>query len=65
MANGAEDGVFWICFEDVLVYFDCIDICKVSYNFEDVLVYFDFIKNLTSLSPCHQPCARCGRAGAR
>uniref|UniRef100_A0A8D8YZE4 Calpain-D n=1 Tax=Cacopsylla melanoneura TaxID=428564 RepID=A0A8D8YZE4_9HEMI len=29
MPRGASDGVFWISFEDVLKYFDCIDICKV------------------------------------
>jgi len=28
-AHGNDDGVFWIAFEDVLKYFDCIDICKV------------------------------------
>ncbi|CAH0388992.1 unnamed protein product [Bemisia tabaci] len=29
MPHGASDGVFWISFDDVLKYFDCIDICKV------------------------------------
>ncbi|XP_030382304.1 calpain-D isoform X2 [Scaptodrosophila lebanonensis] len=29
MPHGASEGVFWISFEDVLSYFDCIDICKV------------------------------------
>ena len=30
MSGGGDDGVFWIAFQDVLQYFDCIDICKVN-----------------------------------
>ncbi|XP_045479143.1 calpain-D [Harmonia axyridis] len=29
MPDGPEDGTFWISFEDVLKYFDSIDICKI------------------------------------
>jgi len=36
MAQGADDGVFWIAFEDVLTFFDCIDICKVREGWSEV-----------------------------
>nr|CAD7198188.1 unnamed protein product [Timema douglasi] len=36
MPKGASDGVFWISFEDVLKYFDCIDICKVRSGWSEV-----------------------------
>ncbi len=29
MPDGADDGVFWISFDDMLKYFDCIDVAKV------------------------------------
>ncbi len=30
--------MFWIAYEDVLRYFDCIDICKVRRNWNEVRV---------------------------
>lgn len=36
MPHGASEGVFWISFEDVLKYFDCIDICKVRAGWTEV-----------------------------
>jgi len=36
LAQGGDDGVFWIAFEDVLKYFDCIDICKVRKGWSEV-----------------------------
>lgn len=36
MPHGASEGVFWISFEDVLNYFDCIDICKVRTGWNEV-----------------------------
>jgi len=36
MPQGADDGVFWIAFDDVLTYFDCIDICKVREGWSEV-----------------------------
>ena len=36
MAQGGDDGIFWIAFEDVLKYFDCIDICKVRKGWSEV-----------------------------
>jgi len=38
MAQGASDGVFWIAFQDVLKYFDCIDVCKVRSGWSEVRV---------------------------
>ncbi|XP_037943843.1 calpain-D isoform X2 [Teleopsis dalmanni] len=36
MPHGASEGVFWISFEDVLNYFDCIDICKVRKGWNEI-----------------------------
>jgi len=36
MPHGAEEGVFWISFQDTLCYFDCIDICKVRQGWSEV-----------------------------
>ena len=37
-AHGDDDGVFWIAFEDMLRYFDCIDVCKVRRGWSEVRV---------------------------
>ncbi|XP_060530957.1 calpain-D-like [Cylas formicarius] len=36
MPDGPQDGTFWISFNDVLKYFDCIDICKVRSGWNEV-----------------------------
>ncbi|XP_050682748.1 calpain-D [Leptidea sinapis] len=35
-ASDRDQGVFWISFDDVLKYFDCIDICKVRAGWHEV-----------------------------
>ncbi|KAJ8952409.1 hypothetical protein NQ318_014501 [Aromia moschata] len=36
MPDGPQDGTFWISFNDVLKYFDCIDICKARSGWNEV-----------------------------
>lgn len=36
MPEGPQDGTFWISFNDVLKYFDCIDICKARNGWNEV-----------------------------
>jgi len=38
LPHGDDDGVFWIAFEDMLRYFDCIDVCKVRRGWSEVRV---------------------------
>ncbi|XP_037071120.1 calpain-D-like [Pollicipes pollicipes] len=35
-ADGDGGGVFWISYDDLLRYFDCIDICKVRHDWHEV-----------------------------
>ena len=36
LAGHGDEGVFWISYQDVLIYFDCIDICKVRKGWSEV-----------------------------
>lgn len=35
MPEGPQEGQFWMSFNDVLKYFDCIDICKVRTGWKE------------------------------
>lgn len=36
MPRGADEGVFWMCFKDVIKYFDSIDVCKVRTGWNEI-----------------------------
>lgn len=36
MPQGSDGGIFWMCFTDVIEYFDCIDICKVRPDWNEI-----------------------------
>lgn len=36
MPRGADEGVFWMCFKDVIKYFDCIDVCKIRSGWNEI-----------------------------
>jgi len=36
MPRGADEGVFWMCFEDVIKYFDSIDVCKIRDGWNEI-----------------------------
>eukprot|EP00112_Aurelia_sp_Birch-Aquarium-sp1_P002218 Seg1238.1 transcript_id=Seg1238.1/GoldUCD/mRNA.D3Y31 product=Calpain-D protein_id=Seg1238.1/GoldUCD/D3Y31 len=38
MAHGAEEGVFWISVEDMMEYFDCVDVCKVRPDWTEMRI---------------------------
>ena len=43
--EGAAEGVFWMSFQDVLKYFDTIDICKVRTNWSECRITGVFPSN--------------------
>lgn len=36
MPRGADEGVFWMCFKDVVKYFDSIDVCKIRTGWNEI-----------------------------